>query len=234
MKKHEKSQFVAKKSVYFGFEVVEWVASIFSLSFLLPYMVYFFEKWRIENSFIDGHALHFLGKLWQAYVIYAVYLVFFAGFSAVGNIVLYYLNLLLPSELAFWVFNGISLLLSTILLQGQYRRWVRRKLSFDGTLAPTIIKPATFDKFKIYLKAWLITFFSLKLASPHAHELKMKYFASLTKINDLPLRFVGTKEEMYHFWWGVLALCFVTLGLYIPILHYKIYKWRVEGLSLAA
>ncbi len=227
------SQFLASKSAYFGFEAIEWVASIFSLSLLLPYMTYSFEKWRVEQSQISGHQLYFLGKLWQAYVIYLAWLFVYVGFSAISNLVLYFFGLLLPQKIAFWAVNAIGLLLGAVFLQGLYRRWVRRKLSFDGTIAPTFLKSATPSKIKIYVKAWLITFFSLKLASPHAHELKMQYFASLTKINGRNLIFKGTKGEIYKFWWKDLVLCFLTLGIFVPFLHYKIYKWRIEGLVLA-
>lgn len=227
-----KSKFSASLGAYYGFEVVQFLASIFSLTLLMPYVVFAFEKWRVESSEISGHNLHFLGKLWQAYAIYGAWLVVFGTIASLSNYLLYYFGLLLTKEVAFWLVNAILVYLSSLLLEDRYRTWVRRHLSFDGTIAPTYLKEENRRIRIVLLKAWAISFFTFHLLAPYAHEMKMKCFASLTKVNSLTLKFTNTSKQMFKFFLPGVLLTIVTLGLYLPVLHYKIYNWRIQGLQL--
>ncbi len=229
-----KSQFLGSVSAYYGFEVLQWLAGVLSLSLLTPYMVCGFERWRVSQSEIDGHRLVFTGKIWQAYAIYGFWVLITLIFGSISNLVLYFFGLLLPKQLAFWAVNGLILLINTFFLQTQYRHWVRRKVEFEGGFAPSSIQSKFSETLRTSVVAFLITFFSLKLASPHAHQLKMEHYSFSTKISGRNLKFLGSRKALYKLWWPNLALSIVTFGLYLPILHYLVYKWRIEGLSLAA
>lgn len=227
------SVFWGSKRDYYILELSKWLVSIVSLSILTPLSVYNFEKWRISNSQISGKILIFTGKLWHCYGLYVVWLCILSLFFLLSNYILYILDLFLPHDVVFWVVNAIVLYLNANLLQSIYRMWAKRQVTFAESLVPTIVKSKIFDSMKVYFLAWLITFFSLKLASPTAHNIKMKYYAKCLKISGQNLDFVENEKTIYSFWWKDVFLSIVTLGFYLPVLHYKIFCWRTRGLVLA-
>lgn len=229
-----KSVFLGSLKQYYVLEILQWIVSIATATLLLPYTVYHFERWRVTNSQISGKRLLFKGKLWHAYGIFLIWLISLSLFLALSNFVLDVLNLLLPKQFVFWAVNLIVLFLNTYLLRIYYRMWVKRCLAFAESIAPTALKSMPLKTMETSVKAWAICTFSLKLASPHAHYLKMKHFAEQTMLSGKRLKFEGGLDELYKVWWQSLGLCLLTLGLYLPVLHYKIYCWRIGGLALTA
>lgn len=227
------SVFWGSKRVYYILELSKWLVSIVSLSILTPLAVYNFEKWRTENSQISGKSLIFKGKLWHAYGLFLIWLCILAVFFAVSNYILYVLNLLFPQEVVFWVVNLIVLYLNASLLQTIYRMWVKRSMAFAESIVPTVVKSNVWLTIKTYVFAWLIATFSLKLASPTAHQIKMEYHANCLQISGQNLKFIESEKTIYSFWWKDVFLSMVTLGFYLPVLHYKIFCWRTQGLVLA-
>ena len=226
------SIFLGLKSNYYGFVMIKWVVTLFSLSFLLPYATYNFEKWRVTNSSINGIKLVFKGKLLGAYYIYFIWFLIYLIFASISNYILFYLDLLFPHELTFWLVNGMVLFINSFFLNVQYRLWVRRSMAFSDSIAPTYIVSNPRKTIIINVKSWLIKILTIYLASPIAHKIKMDYFARQTKISGKNLVFNGTDKQLFENWWKNLALIFITLGLYLPILHFEIYSWRVQGLSI--
>lgn len=227
------SVFWGSKRDYYILELSKWLVSIVSLSILTPLSVYNFEKWRISNSQISGKILIFTGKLWHCYGLYFVWLCVLIAFFSLYNYILYILNLLFPHEVVFWVVNAIVLYLNASLLQTIYRMWSKRSVAFAESIVPTVVKSQFWKGAQVYLLAWLITTFTLKLASPTAHQIKMKYYAVCLKISGQNLDFVENEKTLYDFWWKDVFLSIVTLGFYLPVLHYKIFCWRTRGLVLA-
>ena len=228
------SAFLGSKKDYYVYDLSKWLVSIASLLVLTPLVVYNFEKWRTTNSQISGKMLVFKGKLWHAYGIFLVWFCLFGAFLAISNYVLYVLDLLLPHNLSFWVVNGIVILFNAYLLRTFYRMWVKRCLAFEGSVVPTIVKTRLWATIRFAVLAWFISVFSLNLAAPSAHQLKMVDFAQGLQISGQNLQFLESEKTIYMFWWKDVLLCLATLGFYIPILHYKIFCWRVRGLALAA
>lgn len=228
----EKSVFTGSVSKFYAFEVASWTLSIVSAFLLLPYIIYRQEKWRISNSVVSGQKLGFDGKLWQVYSIFGVWLVITAIFGAISNLILYFLDLLFLHKISFWVLNGLVLLINSIFLNMQFRMWSKRHVVLDGQFGKSFVKSNPKQAIIQNTKAWAITIFSLKLASPSAHLIKMQRYAVTLHPSGRKLEFTGLKSQLYKMWWPDLAMSFATLGLYLPVLHYRNYCWRIEGLKL--
>ena len=228
------SKFEATQSAYYLFELLLFFVSIATVFVFMPLVFYYFEKYRVENSSISGVKLKFNGRVEEAYFIFVVYLGVYAAFAMISNYVLYFFGLLLSSKLTFWVVNGAVLLINAFFLRTQLRNWAHRKTSLENCLGPTFKKPMLWETVKWETAAWAINLRAVKLASPHAHEIRMKLFAKKYVLGGSNLGFVGTKGQIYKKWWAFVALNLITLGFFTPVINYNIYKWRVEGLHLAA
>lgn len=228
----KRSGFDGRLSAYYIFELLLFFVSLATAFIFMPVVFYFFEKYRIEHSQIDGVNLKFNGKLYEAYFIFVIYLGVYSAFAALSNYILYIFGLFLSSQVTVWAVNGIILLINLFYLRTQLRNWSSVNIAFENTIAPSYIKPMFLEFLRSEILAMGVNIVTLKLASPLAHEIRMKMFAQRQILSGNNLKFLGSRKQLYKRWWACVALNIITLGFFIPVSNYNVYKWRMEGLHL--
>lgn len=228
----KKSSFQASLSAYYIFELLLFFVSLATAFVFMPIIFYFFEKYRIENSQIDGVKLKFNGKLYEIYFIFVVYLGVYSAFAALSNYILYLLGLFLSSQVTVWAVNGIVLLINLFYLRTQLRNWSCENIALEDTIAPSYIRSMFLDFLRSEILAIGVDVVTLKLASPLSHEIRMKMFARRQILSGNELEFLGSRKQLYKRWWACVALSIITLGFFIPVSNYNVYKWRIEGLHI--
>ena len=81
----------------------------------------------------------------------------------------------------------------------------------------------------VNILSWLITFFTLGLATPWAMCIKYKWQVKNTIIEGRRLKFVGTGSRLFlHYikWW---ILTIITFGIYGFWLYIKLLQWKTEN-----
>ena len=81
----------------------------------------------------------------------------------------------------------------------------------------------------VNILSWLITFFTLGLATPWAMCIKYKWEAKHTVIEGRRLKFIGSGSSLFlHYikWW---ILTIITLGIYGFWLYIKLLQWKTEN-----
>ena len=81
----------------------------------------------------------------------------------------------------------------------------------------------------VNILAWLITAFTLGLATPWAMCIKYRWEAENTVIEGRRLEFIGTGASLFFNYIKWLALTIITLGIYGFWLYIKLLQWKTEN-----
>lgn len=81
----------------------------------------------------------------------------------------------------------------------------------------------------VNILAWLITAFTLGLATPWAMCIKYRWEAENTVIEGRRLEFTGTGSSLFFNYIKWLVLTIITLGIYGFWLYIKLLQWKTEN-----
>ncbi len=223
-----KSKFVGKKSQYYFKNLFFILTSLISVSLLYPVAFFNFERWKTDNSFIDGKKLKFTGRLLDAYLIYISGLICTAGCLFLINLVLYFI----PYDLNFLngALSSVATAINAFFITNRLRRWKKENVHYDGFLpGDSFMQTNLLKCVMMNIGSYLIGIFTLGFGYPLIFKRKEAYYTDLSVVdgNDIELR--GSTSKLYGKWLLGIFLCIVTLGFFIPMVNYFLYKWTAEN-----
>lgn len=223
------SRFVGSPAAFYFINLFFLAVSVLSVSILYPAAYFLSEKWKIENTYIDGKKLAFNGRLTSAYAIY------FTGlfFAAASLFLINYLVRLLPFDLPFLsaALNGATAGLNALFVTNRLRRWKMKNTHYDGI--PTGLSQPERNLIKsacVSLLSAVVSVVTLGISYPLVYKIKESYYTDMSVIDGDDVFLDGKAAPPFPKWFLGLFLSVITLGLFIPMLGYFLYKWKAENL----
>lgn len=224
----ETSRFVGKPTNYYLMNLFMILASLMSVSLLYPLVFFIFERWKTENSYIDGKKLSFVGKLYQAYLIYCFGVFCTALTLFLINLILFYLPFDLP--ILNGALSGLGAGINTFFVTNRLRRWKKKNTHYDGFLPGNSYMKTNLLKCVIMnIGSYLLGFITLGLGYPLVFKRKEAYYTDLSVVDGDDIELRGNAAKLYGKWLLGILLCIVTLGFFIPLINYFLYKWTAEN-----
>lgn len=224
------SKFTDKLLPYYFVNLFFILSSVLSASLLYPLAFYLLEKRKINYSYVDGKKLRFDGKLSEAYIIYITGFVIAAVCLALVNLIIEVLPFNLPSKLLNLLVSGATALVNFLFLTGRIRRWKIKNTHYDDSVGGVSrLKRNLIKCGLVNIGTSLLGLITAGLSYPFSYKLKQSYYIDMTVTDGDDVCLKGKTSSLCAIWYPGLLLCVITLGLYLPVLNYSIYRWTAEN-----
>jgi hypothetical protein len=222
------SSFDGGRGLFTALTVLKYLATIASVSLLYPAVVFFFDRWEVSQTRIDGERLVFDGRLVQAYFIYFSGMLFIAFFAALLRRYASGIEAFL-GRYAGTILNGINAGLGAILINGRLQKWKARHTKASGRDGRSRLKKNVFNVAALTLATWALGIITLGLSYPLIYAIKETYFTEVSDVSGRNLAFYGGVKDAYKGWIFSVIFIVLTLGLYLLVLEYGLNKWRAQN-----
>lgn len=229
----EGSGYIGAPFAFFLANALLILSSVMSLTVLYPLAYYFTEKRKTEDTYVDGKKLCFTGRLYQAYSIYFTGLLSAAASVALVNVIIAALKLNLPSSLLGYALSAAAAGINFLFVTSRMLRWRKKHIHYDGGLpgdsylGKNLVKCAF-----VSLATSALGILTLGISYPLMYKLKQSYYTDMSVIDGDDVVLTGKVSSLYGAWFSGLFFCVITLGLFIPMLNYRLYSWNAENTNV--
>lgn len=222
------SGFFCPPPVFYFTNLFKLVASVASLTLLYPLAYFLSERQKINNTYIDGKKLYFSGKLSHAYAIYFSGLIFAAVSVSLINIIIN--SLRLETALVNRILSAATAGINVLFTANRLRRWKFKNVHYtenaagDSYFGRNLLKSAL-----VGILSSAVSVITLGISYPLVYKIKESYYIDMSVIDGDDIYLDGKVGQLFGKWLLGLLLCILTLGLFIPMLGYFLYKWEAEN-----
>lgn len=220
---------------YLLFEMLSFIVSLLSLSLLSPLIFYYRYKKEAEATIINGKQLKFIGKIYEAYIRYILWVtitaIIIVSYQYISTLIIENLHQPLPSPIYYLVTSTVITFLSGVFIKSSFRRWKYKSTIIDneksfykGSMLWVIIS-STLRK--------ILNIISIGLFYPLIKEISYQYEIRGVVISSRKLLSRNISKELYKTWFKNLLWLILSLGIYLPYLSYKMTLILVSTLELS-